>query len=101
MKFLVASALGLLSSISVYCQEPAFIKEKWSDKPALHTIDAKLNSESAVILLDKRRIEFIDEKPGDVSVYRTLHRIVRVNDDHGIESFNKVYLGVSDNSEIA
>ena len=32
--------------------------------------------------------------------YYTAHKLVHINDDHGIEDFNKIYLGVSDNADI-
>lgn len=97
--FLLASILA--SAVNLSAQQPDFVKEQWSDKPAIHQLDQRYDKESAVILLDKRRVEYIDDKAGELNVYRTLHRIVRVNDDTGIESFNKVYLSVTDKSEIA
>ncbi|RYY21970.1 MAG: DUF3857 domain-containing protein [Chitinophagaceae bacterium] len=97
--FLLASILA--SAVNLSAQQPDFLKEQWSDKPAIHQLDQRYDKESAVILLDKRRVEYIDDKAGELNVYRTLHRIVRVNDDTGIESFNKVYLSVTDKSEIA
>src|ERR1700733_3626841 len=80
--------------------KPPIVLEEWSKQPALHKIDPKYNKESAVVLLDKRRMEFVDEANNELAVYRTLHKIIRVNDDKGIESFNRVYLGVSDNGDI-
>lgn len=74
-------------------------KETWSDNPTIHKIDPKHANESAVIIKDLRRTEYIDEAEGLAS-YKTLHKIIRVNDDKGIESFNRVYLGVSDNGDI-
>src|SRR5450432_1586690 len=80
---------------------PSILMEEWSNEPALHQIDSKYNSESAVILLDKRRMEYVDESYGQtLVVYRTLHKIIRLNDDKGIASFNRIYLGVTDNSDI-
>jgi len=96
-KFRLTIVLSFLL-IHGYAQE-TFVKEDWSKTPALHSIDKKHQSESAIIVLDKRRMEYIDEKDG-LSSYKTLHKIIRVNDDKGIESFNKVYLGVSNNSDI-
>ena len=92
-----ALLLICFTAIKGFAQE--MIKETWTDKPVLHKIDSKMNNESAVILLDKRRVEFIDEKE-ELVVYRTFHKIIHVNDDKGIESFNRIYLPVSSNSEI-
>jgi hypothetical protein len=80
--------------------KPSILLEEWSKEPALHKIDKKYSTESAIVLLDKRRMEFVDEANNELSVYRTLHKIIRVNDDRGIATFNRVYLGVTDNSDI-
>lgn len=93
-----STALLMVATIITQAQDN-IQKETWEEKPVIHTIDPKHSVESAVIILDKRRIEFVDEKEG-LSAFKTLHKIVRVNDDRGIESFNKVYLGVSDNADI-
>lgn len=74
-------------------------RESWAGQPTLHTVDKKYNEESAVIILDKRRVEYVDIKE-ELAMYKTLHRIIRINDDKGIESFNRVYLPVADNSDI-
>ncbi|MBC7948951.1 MAG: DUF3857 domain-containing protein [Chitinophagaceae bacterium] len=76
-----------------------FTRETWVEKPVLHQIDKKLNEESAVVLLDKRRVEYSDGKE-DLVMYKTLHKIVHINDDKGIESFNRVYLPVSTTEDI-
>lgn len=84
--------------IDTMAQSP-IVTELWAEHPSLHQIDSKYLAESAVVIYDLRRMEFIDEKDG-LTAFKTLHKIVRVNDDKGIESFNKVYLGVSDNADI-
>ena len=99
---LLASTLLLLtlslSTTSATAQD--IIHEQWAEKPVLHPLDARYNKESAVVLYDRRRIEFIDKGKDEIGEYRTLHRIIRVMDDNGIESFNKVYLGFNDSSDI-
>lgn len=100
MRKILLSAVCLTVFVELNAQSPNFVKETWSSKPALHKLDAAKEKESAVIILDKRRIEYLDNAKGELVTYRTLHKIVRVNDDQGIESFNKVYLGITDNSEI-
>lgn len=92
---LIACFSGIISPVS--SQE--IIRETWIEKPLLHTIDSKLKDESAVVVLDKRRIEYTDDKDNVVQ-YKTLHKIIHINDDKGIESFNRVYLPVSNTSDI-
>jgi hypothetical protein len=79
---------------------PPIELQHWDTKPVLHAVDPRYKSESAVYLLDERWMEYVDEPKDEVGLYRTLHRIIHINDDKGIEAFNKVYLGVSDNSDI-
>ncbi|KIC93536.1 DUF3857 domain-containing protein [Flavihumibacter solisilvae] len=101
MKKLTLSALSLFMLATAYSQAiPAIDRETWKEKPTLHKIDSRFSDESAVILSDIRRIEFIDDAKGSVQAYKTLHKIVHINDDKGIESFNKIYLPVSDNSDL-
>jgi hypothetical protein len=97
------SILTLLISIAslqnTYAQE-TIEKENWADKPLLHTLDSKYGKESAVILLDKRRIEYIDEPKDALAEYYTLHRLIHINDDRGIENFNKIYLGFNEQADV-
>lgn len=95
ISFFLACIIGITS----VAQSQEIVRETWVEKPVLHKLDSKLNDESAVIILDKRRVEYIDEKD-DLVVYKTLHKIIHINDDKGIESFNRVYLPVSNNSDI-
>ncbi|MBO9562504.1 MAG: DUF3857 domain-containing protein, partial [Niastella sp.] len=78
---------------------PAIEREKWTSSATVQKPGDKYKNESAVILLDKRRVEYIDEKE-EVASYRTLHRRIHIIDDKGIEQFNKVYLPVNSNNEI-
>ncbi|RKR82287.1 transglutaminase superfamily protein [Mucilaginibacter gracilis] len=88
---------ALLCWQNLYSQ--AIEKETWEAKPVIHTVGTKYGKESAVIIMDKRQIEYIDEKE-EVAEYYTLHKIIHINDDRGIENFNKIYLGVSEKSDI-
>lgn len=93
-------AIVISSLHYAYGQEKTIDMEKWADKPTINTIDAKYNKESAVIITDKRRVEYADGPKDEVLEYYTLHKIIHINDDRGIESFNKIYLGFSDNADI-
>ncbi len=97
----ITTVVAILASMQyAYGQTPAIETEKWADKPTLITPDSKYNKESAVVISDKRRLEFADGPKQEVEEYYTIHKIVHINDDKGIESFNKIYLDASDNSEI-
>ncbi|HEX6429197.1 MAG TPA: DUF3857 domain-containing protein [Niastella sp.] len=90
----------LVGSIHSFGQTtPAIETEQWSGQALVQTLDSKYSNESAVILFEKRRIEYIDGKD-DLDAYKTFHTRIHINDDKGIESFNKVYLPVSNNADI-
>ena len=99
MKKSIHLAIFLISFFTAASQTSSYIPEQWEEKPVYHKLNSKYATESAVTILDRRRIEYIDEKSGQ-SVYKTLHRLVQVHDDKGIEMFNRIYLGVSDNADI-
>lgn len=91
---------SLFSSFFVLAQNtPAIEREQWTNSPVIHAIAPGYAKEAAVVISDKRRIEYIDVNNDQVE-YRTLHKIVHLNDDHGIEAFNKIYLPVVENKSI-
>jgi len=90
----------LIAGQCAFSQDGSIIKESWDANPTLHNIPSKLSSESAIVLRDKRRVEYVDEGKDGLMMYRTLHKIIHVNDDKGIEAFNTIYLGVSNSSDI-
>jgi hypothetical protein len=64
----------------------------WQAKPALHQLDDKYKDQPAVMVEDNRSIDYRDDANDNLVQYKTLHRIIHVTNDLGIESFNKVYL---------
>jgi len=90
--------VALLLAFSARSQ--TIVHEDWAAKPVLHQPDARYSKESAIVLLDKRRIEYVDLPKDEIGEYRTIHKIIKVMDDNGIESFNKVYLGFNDSTDI-
>ncbi len=74
--------------------------DHWSAKPELHPIHHMFDSSSAVGILDDRTIAY--KKEGDaIYVYATYHKIIRVQNDRGIEMFNKVYIPLEDNATVS
>ena len=97
---IIASFALALSLQQSKAQTANIAKEQWSDGARIHQIKAAYNGEPAVVLLNKKRIEYIDESKNEVGEYVTLHKIIHVNDDRGIETFNKIYLGVTGSIDI-
>jgi hypothetical protein len=99
-KKLLTLSIILASFQYGYSQNIPIEKESWANKPVIHNLDAKYSKESAVILLDKRRIEYIDEPKDNIAQYYTLHKLIHINDDQGIENFNKIYLGFNEKADV-
>jgi hypothetical protein len=98
LSVLFVSALFL--HILSYGQMSALETEKWDEKTIYHPTEARYANEPAYMLFDKKRVEFIDDPKNSVAEYFTEHKIIHVNDDHGIEYFNKIYIQVNDFSDI-
>ena len=74
-------------------------KFEWDKNPAIHKIENKFQDAPAVYISDERYVEFILEKD-QFFIYRTLHRVIHINNDKGIESFNKIYLPFNEGIEL-
>lgn len=101
MKKISISLAFLAISILTNAQQFDFTaKREWQEQPQLHDVNPKFDSSSAVGILDDRKIEYKLEG-NDVFVYITKHIIVKVIDDKGIETFNKVYILVLPNAQVS
>ncbi len=97
----------LLYPCFIFCAAQAHAQyytiQKWEAQPKVHEVPEAFKVESAVFVLDSRRIEY-RRSDGETWVYRTVHRIVKVLDEKGIESFNKIsisFLSEEDKKSIA
>jgi hypothetical protein len=95
--FLFALVFAVMSSIAQ--DVPPIKREEWKANPSVHTIPSEYAKEPAVVLSDNRRVEYIDVNDEQVE-YKTLHKLVHINDDRGIEAYNKIYLPVAENKSI-
>jgi hypothetical protein len=92
--------LLIVLSQTVFCQTPAIETEPWADNPSVTNLNGKYGQEAAVSVMDKARIEFIDDKNKDLVEYFTQHKIIHLNNDHGIEYYNKIYINVNEFSDV-
>jgi hypothetical protein len=88
-KSILSIAAGILF-LAVQAQQPTF--KNWKENTSIQVVDKKYEKEAAVLLLDERNYEFVDLNSNELGLYKTLHRIIQLNDDKGIEIFNKIYL---------
>lgn len=73
---------------------------EWKSKPVLHTVSAQYKNASAVMLEDFRSHEYRTKDEKDMFVYCEERRLVKVQDDKGVEMFNKIYISIGSTSEV-
>lgn len=92
--------IGLFIGISLpaFSQTYSHVAYDWESAPQLMPLTEAEQHESAVIIKDKRVLEFNFEAD-DFYLYKTVHRIVRVNDDVAVEGNNKVFVPMDEDTE--
>ena len=100
MRKLTAIILPLLFVlISVNCMAQGSYTN-WPEKPVAHKVKPVYTNESAVILEDQRVHEYKKDEKSQLSIYMYNRRVVKVNDDKGVEMFNKIFVYIPNNAEI-
>src|SRR5690606_983258 len=87
-------ALLLIISAGAHAQS-GINRFQWMANPTIHTIPKEFREAAAVFVADQRFVEFAFEKE-ELFLYKTLHRVIHLNNDRGIESFNKIYIPFDD-----
>jgi len=77
----------LLGAYTYAAESPLKYPIKWDEKPALHPLSDSLKKEAAVYILEQRQIEFVENKDS-YDMYRTVHHLIHLNDEKGVEAFN-------------
>lgn len=93
----------LLHCASAFLLLPAFsyAQLSWTEKPAMHEVPKEFAQESLIFMEDARELNYkFDSKTKDFFLYRTIHRIVKLQDEKGLEAFNKMVIGPSRSGEI-
>lgn len=93
----ILSALFLLLTFQTMAQQ---VFKDWVATPVLHKIIKDYSTESAVVLEDQRTHLFSLNAKGDLEMHIYNRRLVKVNDDKGIEMFNKIYVYIPAGAEI-
>ncbi|MGL4598135.1 MAG: DUF3857 domain-containing protein, partial [Bacteroidia bacterium] len=71
---------------------PEYKKYDWEEEPVLDSLSAEEQKQGAVIIKDKRLVEYYFETAENLIIFSTRHMVVRVNTDGAIEQYNKVYI---------
>lgn len=99
MKSFLFACVAACLAVGTLAQSPPYTKFEWDAKPSLHSVDAKFVDEAAVFITEKKVVEYAVDKEG-LFMFKTEHRIVHINNDKGIEGFNRVYLPFNEGLEM-
>ncbi len=76
-------------------------KYDWDTTITLVKLNDQENIDNAVVLLDNRVMEYVaGEGEDEYFMYITRHKRIRVNNDKGVDEFNKVFVPIRDNDEV-
>lgn len=73
---------------------------QWEAKPSLHTIPDDFSTYGAVMLEDYRYTDYKTDAKDEITVHVEVRRLVKVLNDNGVESFNKIYIRVSPTAKV-
>ncbi len=76
------------------------VGEYWQQQPKIHAVPAELANESSIIIEENTAIKYEDGADNKVWMHRTVHRIIKVLDNKGIEDFNTMSAPVYANQEL-
>ena len=63
--------------------------DNWAAKPQMHPIPVHYFNEHAVMLLNSEKRDYVFEGSG-ITMYSTVHKLIKVLDKKGIEEFNQI-----------
>jgi hypothetical protein len=93
IKLLAILCTLVLTKLSA--QEFAYKKYTWDAAPKIHQLTAEEKEGNYVVLKEKRIYDYAYESSGELIVYETVHRIIHLNNEKGIEEMNKIYVSYS------
>jgi Domain of Unknown Function with PDB structure (DUF3857) len=100
MKNLTAVFVIFLFATAAKSQNPYTAQLPWPDKIALSKVPEKYKDASAVCIMDVRKVEYSFEGK-ELFVYYRYYKRIRVQDDKGIERYNKIYVPQYRNAEMS
>jgi hypothetical protein len=93
IKLLAIFSVLVLTKLSA--QEFVYKKYTWDAVPKIHQLTAEEKEGNYVVLKEKRIYDYAYESSGELIVYETVHKIVHLNNEKGIEEMNKIYVSYS------
>ena len=94
-KIELLAILGIIAITKLSAQEFAYKKYTWDATPKIHQLTDEQKEGNYAVLKEKRIYDYAYESSGELIVYETVHKIVHVNNEKGIEEMNKIYVSYS------
>jgi len=100
-KYLPLALCLLAFQPAARAQVPGLYKStiEWTDNPVLHKTPERFKDASAIYLFDNRIYDYRMEGK-NLLQYVTVHKLIKVANDKGIEMFNKTYIPFNTNAKI-
>ncbi len=95
-KKIIFSFVLFMTSLTSMAQKYTHQDYDWENEPTLHELSETDMEKAAIILKEVRILEFVYGELGDLNLFETKHKIVKVNEDKAIEAFNKVFVSMRD-----
>jgi hypothetical protein len=98
---LLSTISGILLTLGSSAQVAGLYNanEPWDESAALHKLPSEFAGQSAVYLMDSRTYHYKFEGK-NLMQFNYVYKLIKVEDDKGIEMFNKIYLQMLPNAEI-
>lgn len=93
----VVCVITIIAALPTYAQKNFM---EWTSTPVQYTLSDKYKEESGVVLEDYRKTTLKEDSDGEIYVYVELKRRIKVLDDKGVESYNKIYVRVSNDAQV-
>lgn len=97
MKLTYAVIALLFFSTAAVAQIPSV---DWVSNPVVHKLKTEYTKESAVVLEDKRLHQYVKDEKKGLIMEVSGRKLIKVNDDKGVEMYNKIYIPLSQQSEM-
>ncbi|MDA3616566.1 DUF3857 domain-containing protein [Polluticaenibacter yanchengensis] len=100
MKKIIAIAIALTCVSAGSAQKFNYNDaQRWLEKPVSNTVNPRYDTASAVCLIEDRKIEY-KAVGKDIFIFSTNYKLLKLNNDRGIEMYNKIYVPVYAHNEI-
>lgn len=104
MKTINSILLFLFITNSVYLfsqKNPTKLdKYAWNENPVFHNLPEEEMKDSEIVLKQNTELEFFYDELGGLNQYKLFHNIIKVNSNDAIESNNKIYIPISEGTEV-